>query len=166
VNIFVLDSNPSIAASMACLSHVCKQIVESAQMLSNCWTEDKAFYRRTHYNHSCSKWARATQGNYQWLFDYGFFLTERYTNVYGKIHKCAQYFKATYCLPNNLLSETVERTPFVLCMPDKYKVNDPVQSYQNYYIGEKLSFSKWEDRESIPAWLNISPEDKYKFVRT
>lgn len=148
------------------LKRTCKLIVETAQLLSNCWTEDKAFYRRTHYNHPCSKWARATKGNYQWLSDYGFFLAGRYSNVYGKIHKCAQYFEETYYLPNNLLSETVERTPFVLCMPDKYKVNDPVQSYQNYYKGEKLSGSKWENEYVIPEWLNVPQEDKYKFVRT
>jgi hypothetical protein len=36
-------------------------------------------------------------------------------------------------------------------MPDEYKVKSVVESYRNYYNGEKVSFSKWKNRE-IPKW--------------
>ena len=34
MNIFYLDKNPITAAKMSCDKHVCKMIIESAQMLS------------------------------------------------------------------------------------------------------------------------------------
>jgi hypothetical protein len=34
MNIFYLDKHPKVAAQMSCDKHVCKMIVESAQMLS------------------------------------------------------------------------------------------------------------------------------------
>ncbi len=37
-------------------------------------------------------------------------------------------------------------------MPEEYIIfEDAVQSYRNYYIGEKSSFAKWTKRE-IPDW--------------
>ena len=32
------------------------------------------------------------------------------------------------------------------CMPDKYKTDDYVQSYRNYYAGDKKSFAKYTNR--------------------
>ena len=29
------------------------------------------------------------------------------------------------------------------CMPDKYKCEDPVQAYRNYYLGEKMYMAVW-----------------------
>ena len=37
-------------------------------------------------------------------------------------------------------------------MPDEYKVDSVVESYRNYYNGEKVSFSKWKNREE-PKWF-------------
>jgi hypothetical protein len=39
-------------------------------------------------------------------------------------------------------------------MPDKYKQADSIQSYRNYYIGEKVSFAKWKSPATIPEWFN------------
>jgi hypothetical protein len=39
-------------------------------------------------------------------------------------------------------------------MPDIYKVpGDSIQSYRNYYIGEKVSFAKWKSPATIPLWF-------------
>ena len=38
------------------------------------------------------------------------------------------------------------------CMPDKYKCEDPVQAYRNYYLGEKMYMAVWTERE-VPAWI-------------
>ena len=40
-------------------------------------------------------------------------------------------------------------TPFAQAMPDKYKSENAVKSYINYYIGEKLNNAKWTNR-NIP----------------
>jgi hypothetical protein len=38
-------------------------------------------------------------------------------------------------------------------MPDHYKVKCPVQSYRNYYIGDKIKFASWKNRQ-IPFWFS------------
>jgi hypothetical protein len=39
-------------------------------------------------------------------------------------------------------------------MPDKYKVpGDTIQSYRNYYIGDKISFAKWKSPSTTPSWF-------------
>ena len=44
-------------------------------------------------------------------------------------------------------------TPFALAMPDKYKViDDPVQSYRNYYCGDKRDMATWKKRDK-PEWF-------------
>ena len=34
-------------------------------------------------------------------------------------------------------------------MPDQYKVDRPVESYRNYYRGEKAYFAKWKNRKHL-----------------
>lgn len=66
MNIFVLDTNPGIAASYHCDQHLHKMILESAQMLST-WAYKhfpKArpyIYKPAYENHPCTQWiAKAT----------------------------------------------------------------------------------------------------------
>ena len=42
-------------------------------------------------------------------------------------------------------------------MPDKYKIDDPVQSYRNYYLGEKAHLAKWTKRD-VPNWWKSTLE--------
>jgi len=37
-------------------------------------------------------------------------------------------------------------------MPDEYKVIDVVESYRNYYRGEKMDFAVWKNGHK-PEWL-------------
>ena len=37
-------------------------------------------------------------------------------------------------------------------MPAQYKVDDVIQSYRNYYIGDKKSFAVWKKRDT-PSWF-------------
>jgi hypothetical protein len=51
-------------------------------------------------------------------------------------------------------------------MPDKYKCDDTVTAYRNYYIGEKAYFAKWT-RSKIhkgkpPKWFS----DEYPHYAT
>lgn len=43
------------------------------------------------------------------------------------------------------------------CMPDKYKVDSVVESYRNYYIGDKSNLFKWTKRK-IPEWVDIKKD--------
>jgi hypothetical protein len=38
-------------------------------------------------------------------------------------------------------------------MKEEYKVdNDPIKSYRNYYIKDKVRFAKWEPHAETPKW--------------
>ena len=68
MNIFVLDSTPSVAARYHCDKHVVKMIVESAQMLS-----------------TCHRVLRAGEG---WLHMLAIALCGQYRQRYGRTHAC------------------------------------------------------------------------------
>jgi len=98
VNIFVLDTNPQIAAQHHCDKHVLKQSLETAQILCtvrhinkhlNTYDEDNNIpYKPTHKNHPCVLWAANHCVNYAWLLALGDHLCQEYTFRYGKKHKC------------------------------------------------------------------------------
>ena len=46
-----------------------------------------------------------------------------------------------------------------LCMPEEYKLDDYVESYKNYYIGEKMYFAKYNYSET-PHWLKEVINDR------
>ena len=44
-------------------------------------------------------------------------------------------------------------------MPDKYKVDSVVESYRNYYIGDKAKIAEWTKRE-IPEWFKVGENNE------
>jgi hypothetical protein len=151
MNIFVLDKNPKIAAQMACDKHCVKMILESAQLLCSPYPPGTAPYRRTHYNHPCSKWVRESEDNYLWLLDYASSLCEEYHLRYGRYHKSSQIIQ--WCKANiyKLNFKQTKLTSFPQCMPSEYKNPNVVIAYRNYYMGEKASFAKWK-AGGVPEW--------------
>lgn len=78
MNIFALYPCPWKSAEHMCDQHVrSKMIVESAQMLANCYspnqlenaplTKEGTVRKHSHYNHPCSVWVRQGLGNFSWL---------------------------------------------------------------------------------------------------
>jgi hypothetical protein len=129
-------------------------IVESVQLLSTAARTagiDKG-YAITHMNHPCSKWARESMNNWLWLKQLAYELQDewkfRYNHPPSKVHKSMEILSTitTPPLPNKGL------TPFALAMPDKYKSDDAVQSYRDYYIGEKQHIAAWR-RRGKPEWF-------------
>ena len=43
-------------------------------------------------------------------------------------------------------------TPFVKAMPDKYKNDDAVKAYRDYYLGDKWEFATWKARREPDWW--------------
>ncbi len=72
MNIFVLDTNPIIAASYHCDQHLHKMVLESAQMLS---TAAHSFfphlkghiYVPSYISHPCTKWVCSSLANMEWV---------------------------------------------------------------------------------------------------
>ena len=154
MNVFVLDENMKKSAEYTCDKHVVKMITEHVQLLCTtyfyCNMDNLSPYKKSHYNHPIAIWLRYSLSNWLWLRDYTLILYEEYKYRYNnKMHKAGEICKKLI-IPN-ILDRGLTKMP--CSMPDKYKVNSVVESYRNYYNGEKLSFAKYTKR-NIPYWLN------------
>ena len=151
MNIFVLSTDPEEAARMQCDKHVVKMILESGQMLCAAHEPNEAPWKRTHYNHPCTVWARAATENYKWLAVHGLTLADEYTKRYGKVHAAEEVL--VWCAENIPANVPVGNlTPFAIAIKDsKYHLGDPVSSYRAYYKGEKIRFAAWRYCDP-PSW--------------
>lgn len=157
MNIFILDTNPSLAAQYHCDKHVVKMILESAQMLCTAINEEVGApitpYKSTHKNHPCTKWVSASRTNALWLHTLMECLGDEYTHRYGKQHLTIQKMRtakikklAALVLPNEPLTE------FAQAMPDYCKTQtDAVSAYRSYYLNEKRNLLRYTKRD-LPYW--------------
>ena len=159
MNIFVLDWDVKKCAEFHNDKHVVKMILENAQLLCGVHhmthqVTHQVPYKLSHKNHPCSIWARESLTNYLWLCELGLELSKEYTYRYGRRHKSQDVIE--WCIENkpNIPDKGFTEPP--KAMPDKYKVKSVVESYRNYYNGEKAHFSKWKHRQ-IPNWFAPSP---------
>jgi hypothetical protein len=161
MNIFILSLLPAECAQYMIDKHTIKILLECVQMLSTCVRvlgPDKAFdkclYKMAHKNHPVTIWCRTSLANFMWTLDLIDALHEewRFRYSHEKIHK--SYSVSLYIrenIPTNFPETSL--TPFALCMPDIYKIpGDPVESYRNYYRGEKRAMASWKKRER-PDWF-------------
>ena len=151
MNIFILSYNPNSAARMLCDQHIVKMPLETAQIL--CSAYPSAPYRRTHFNHPCSIWARSSKKNYLWLVNYGLALCREFTFRYQKKHKAEKVMR--WCKQNikRLDFPLEKKTHYVLCMPSQYVIGSAIDSYRNYYRNEKVSFARYRRGRKAPNWL-------------
>ena len=160
MNIFLLDTDTKKCAQYHCDKHVVKMILETAQLLCGVhWiVGNEAPYKLSHRNHPCAIWTRESLSNYLYLCDLGFELCKEYTYRYGKRHKSQDIIE--WCLVNKPNIEDKGFTEPARAMPDEYKVSSVVESYRNYYIGEKSSIAVWKYRET-PEWYNMEYEEDF-----
>jgi hypothetical protein len=156
MNIFVLDRDVRKCAEYHNDKHVVKMILESAQLLCGVHhvveeNTDEVPYRLSHKNHPCSIWARENISNYLWLCELGLELCKEYTYRYEKRHKSQDVIEWCLINPPDIPEEDFTEPP--KAMPEEYKVDDVVQSYRNYYLGDKKYFSKWKKRDA-PSWFS------------
>lgn len=155
MNIFILDTDVTKCAEYHVDKHTIKMILETTQLLNNALIKNNSnyiqVYRQTHKNHPASLWAGESKDNFDWLLNLGLALCNEYTYRYGKIHKCQSILEDFDLANYKLKIPSIGLTPFVKCMPDQYKVEDTVQSYRNYYRGDKAYIAKWTKRD-IPDW--------------
>jgi hypothetical protein len=79
-------------------------------------------------------------------------LCEEYTYRYGKVHACERLSPGLFRIPRNINRDLnfTEPTP---AMPEDYRVSgDSIQSYKNYYLGDKTRMFSWKNRET-PYWI-------------
>ena len=153
MNIFVLDSDPCVAASMACDKHVVKMILETAQMLCAAAIA-KGYtmpYGATHTRHPCTLWAGESRANWDWLIKHGLALCSEYTLRYGKVHKSQRIIE--FARDSDISFDKQELTPFAQAMPEQYKNDCVVTAYRSYYMGEKAGFATWKTQ--TPDWWRV-----------
>jgi hypothetical protein len=155
MNIFYLDENPKLAATMLCDQHIRKMQIESAQMCCTAhWeTNSEAPYKRAHKNHPSTIWARESLLQYLWLVEHGLEICNEFTKRYKNTHKTEQVL---LWLKNNLpdIPDNGFKEP-PLCMPDIYKTENTIMSYRKFYIEDKIKIKKlnWNKLNNIPLWV-------------
>jgi hypothetical protein len=136
--------------------HVHKILLEAVQMLCTAVrvlspdSDLSGLYKMAHKNHPVSIWCRTSRENFQWTLDLIEALHKewRFRHNHEKIHKSYVIAKQLK-IPDEFPEEGL--TPFAICMPDEYKTDDPVESYRNYYRGDKAKMASWK-RRNIPYW--------------
>ena len=181
MNIFYLDHDPTTAAKMSCDKHVCKMIIESAQMLSTAhrmidgtlytgktktgrnikrWLHpnsnlEKTLYLACHTGHPSTVWVMKNAYNYMWLYKHMMALNDEYKKRYNhtKDHVAIQKLgEILSSPPKNALINKIATDPQP-AMPDECKVpGDAVQSYRNYYVMKKRRFATWKAPSTVPEW--------------
>lgn len=140
MNIFMIHNDPHAIARHYPDIHLRKMMIEYVQLLSNAWEPDKAVYKRTHYNHPSSKWARDSRQNYEWLYSLVHSMGAEYFNRFGKRHLSEiKLRELPYHAPH---LEYKNLTPPPQVMPDEYKEEDSVIAYRRYYAYKLKDFRK------------------------
>ena len=152
MNIFYLDRDLEKCVQAHVDSHVVKMVTEYAQLLSSAVRHSgiDAGYKLTHVNHPCAIWTRESLDNWLWLRDLAEALNYEWMYRYDhSINHKAFDMVRRLPLPN------IDRkgiTQFRLAMPDDVKVEDPIQSYRNYYNVHKQHIASWKHRD-MPEWF-------------
>ena len=176
MNIFYLHNDPRICAQQHVDKHCVKMILEYAQLLSTAhrildgtesvglsvsgrkkktWTlpdsRDNVLYSATHNNHPSAIWTRQSTENYNYLWNLFRELCAEYTHRYQRVHATERLVEVLSSTPKKIpVGAFTEPTP---AMPEQYKVaGDSIQSYKNYYIGDKQRMFSWKNRET-PSWV-------------
>lgn len=114
-------------------------------------------FRPCHIHHPCSVWTRASLQNYIFLAHFAIALAEEFRYRYPKkgAHACEDH---AHWLLHNYPSFMFDSglTPFVQAMDDKYKRDDPVEGYRNYYRTSKKErgILQYKTRPP-PDWLYL-----------
>lgn len=161
MNIFATNYNPVVCAQQHCDVHVIKMILETAQLLSTAHVVTSGVqvaYKRTHENHPCALWVRASVQNYAWAYTLLVALLDEYKFRFGKIHKTSAHTVALSHIPN---LPDVGLLPHAQAMPDEYKHWHPHTAYKQY-VAAKLQ--EWGTRDRpirttytrrcVPAFLH------------
>lgn len=161
MNIFVLDTEPTICAQYHCDKHVVKMILETAQILSTvCRLKHPEslyeLYGITHEKHPCVRWAARSPENFEWLYQLGCGLLNEYTYRYNKEHKSTSIMHLAATLKDlhgsNWKWTKKGLTVRPQCMPMDCKEFEAVHAYRKYYLTHKQNLLSYT-RRPIPDWI-------------
>jgi hypothetical protein len=177
--IYILDTDPTKCAQYYCNKHITFKILEITDLLyatyaiSNDSGIDDVqhsgpdFIKEYLKDAPCHKswitkggakehpsflWAKESIQNYRWLAELGYALCLEYSYRWERKHKYEDYI---IWLKNNEPSlPDIGLTKFLLVMPPRFKSEDPVESYRQFYMVDKQK-PNWGKRRK-PDWFIIS----------
>ncbi len=191
MNVFVLDLDPQKCAEYHCNKHLVKMITEHNQILGSIAYTARGINRKKeitpqfvnfhfqgfprkhadgspnpygigYVNHPCTKWAAASEFNYDWLCRLNILMCKEYTLRYKKVH-AGQAITEWYMKNFPVNVPAVPMTKFPQAMPEDCKNEDTVTAYRNYYIKHKAQFAKWP-ADRVPHWWPNPTENETKTV--
>lgn len=135
-------------------------IVESCQLLANCYTLQELEYapktqsgnirKYSYYNHKCSVWTSNSLSNFNWLLSHATYLLEERKFRYNKDHFCSAIIK-WYHQNQPDLSDDGFTSP-ALAIKDYPDLGDYITTYRNYYNQDKRTMFNWGNR-NVPYWI-------------
>ena len=180
MNIFYLNKEPWVCAEMHCDKHVCKMIVEYAQLLSTAhrvldgeqyidnssgrrikrWKHpdlqmEKNLYKASFINHPSAVWVRKSKDNYRYLSNLWYELSLEYEYRYKKVHETFKKLRFYLSLYPINIDWHIGLTEMPQCIPDDVKTDNAIDAYRNYYVQYKKSFAKWTDRPT-PKFMEVT----------
>ena len=153
MNIFAFDKCPMRSALWLDDIRKNKMILESAQMLSTavralCPDTTLEVYKTAYLNHPCSKWARQSRANFQWLLHHMSWLYNQKTGDHKSARLIPEFQK--YADDGDFPDEYL--TPFANCARnlergvDYSEVDDVHQAYRMYMN------DRWKERNITLTW--------------
>lgn len=167
MQIFYVDSDPKQAAQSLVDQHVNKQVAETAQELSNCYTLEqladpkcprtkKGTPRKHSYpHHPCCKWPQKSLLNFYWLVAHGHWLEQE--RLYRGMNPHHSYKFIVWCGFNPPLDVDIgEFTPPPQAFSgwEELKGDDTVEAYRRYY-----NVAKWLQQSLKKVWTKRNPPD-------
>lgn len=170
MNIFCIYNDPIESAIHLVDKHVSKMVLESAQMLANCFTKEQlaasncprtkngTVRKHSYFNHPCSIWTRSSRDNMRWLIAHAKAMDKE--RMARSILKGDPVAIPHYCIDfinwveENLGSSIVAEgglTKFAQAMPDEFKCEDSVSAYRHLYKVGKAHLHTWTKNK--PDWI-------------
>jgi hypothetical protein len=147
MNLFYTDKDPEVAARDLCDKHVCKMILEAAQMMCTAHIElestaipSDVCYKRTHVNHPSSVWVRSSRNQYAWCYEWWYEMCMEYERRYGKEHLTYTKLSGYLCIVPHAIHCVQDFVEPPQCMPDEYKHSITHVAYRDYMRLRKLTW--------------------------
>mgnify|MGYP000190824800 CR=1 FL=1 len=170
MNIFVVDSNPYVAARSLPDKLLVKMPVESSQMLAVAFSEqygvtlpkkDGSPYKTNGFrNHPCTLWVRKSVPARAWLIAHALELCSTFEQVYGKPHGCLNALQTARTILEAYHAYGLDYhwpaavPTFVGAFtdPSLHSIPNKIEAYRKY-ISLKPYAHLFRDSSRIPSWL-------------
>lgn len=131
MNIFVLDENPFVSATMIDCVRLPKMITESAQMMAQALrnhgatdeqmplTKSGTAYKGGYKHHPSTKWVSMNRSNFTWLCHHAMGMLDEQYSRFGTVHSCHNPIYHMSAMSDMIPDG--ELTPFALAMPDEFR---------------------------------------------